>query len=87
MPLFGGADGLTYQQALRALGWFLDREGYQNCRIIEQEDGLVLQVARAGEEPHGFQSFLLTRDELIALARDAAASRAQPPGSPESTPA
>jgi hypothetical protein len=84
MPLFGGPDGLTYQDALRALGWFIDREGYQNCRIIEQEDGLVLQAARSGEEPHGFQSFLLTHDELLALVRDATASRAQPSDPPDS---
>mgnify|MGYP001049885347 CR=1 FL=1 len=78
MPGFAGGDGLTYQEALRAVGWFLDREGYQHCRIIEQEDGLVLQVARPGQEPHGFQSFLLTPEELRALAREAIAGRAFP---------
>ena len=80
MPLFAGAEGLTYQDALRAVGWFIDREGFQNCRLIEHEDGLVLQVARAGDEPHGYQTFLFTRDELLELVREAVASRSGPPG-------
>lgn len=86
MPLFSGSDGLSYQEALRAVGWFMDREGFQSCRIIEHEDGLVLQVARSGEEPHGFESFLLTRDELLSLMREAAIGRISPPTSSELPP-
>ena len=56
----------------------MDREGYQNCRLIEQEDGLVLQVARSGEEPHGYETFLFTREELLELVREAIASRVGP---------
>ena len=48
MKLFRGMKSSDYQDVLRALGYFIDDHGYTNVRIIETDDGVVLQ-GRVGE--------------------------------------
>lgn len=43
MKLFRGLAKTDYQDVLRAIGLFIDEHGYTDVRIIEIEDGLVLQ--------------------------------------------
>ena len=43
MKLFRGMQRSDYQDVLRALGYFIDDHGYTDVRILETDDGLVLQ--------------------------------------------
>ena len=73
MKLFQGLPRSDYQDVMRALGYFIDENGYVDVRIVESEDGLVFQGRkpdrnRAGER--GFDTFLITDDEIKQMVRD-----------------
>lgn len=86
MPLFAGLERTEYQDVLRAIGRLLDAEGFRTFRLIEQEDGVILQGMRHGHALRGFETYLLTEEDIQALLRDAYQLRgrvevAQPPSS------
>jgi hypothetical protein len=71
-----------YQDVLRALGYFIDDHGYTDVRIIETEDGLVLQgrvADRAAIGESSFDTFLITDDDVKVMVRDAFLRRGQKP--------
>jgi hypothetical protein len=51
MKLFVGLERSDYQDVLRALGLYLDENQYRNIRILETEEGLVVQGVR--RQPDG----------------------------------
>ncbi len=55
---------LTYQEALRAVGFDLDRWGAQWYRIDEQEQGMVIRYRTTSTGPDINQVYPITRDEV-----------------------
>lgn len=73
MKLFQGLTHSDYQDVLRALGYFIDENGYTDVRIVESENGLVFQGrATKKRDQHtksSFDTFLITDDELKEMVR------------------
>lgn len=76
MPLFNPNEPTNYQDIFRAVGRLMDAEGYHHFRLIEQEDGLILQV-RHGSRIRNFETYLLTREDVQALLNDLYRLRSQ----------
>ena len=71
-----------YQDVLRALGNFIDDHGYSDVRIVETEDGLVIQGRVADRREIGessFDTYLITDDDIKVMVRDAFQRRGQKP--------
>jgi len=71
-----------YQDVLRALGSFIDEHGYQDVRIIETEDGLVIQGRVTDRREIGessYDTYLITDDDIKVMVRDAFQRRGQKP--------
>ena len=82
MKLFQGMKRSDYQDVLRALGYFIDDHGYCDVRIIETDDGLVLQGRVADRREIGessYDTFLITDDDVKVMVRDAFLRRGQKP--------
>jgi hypothetical protein len=82
MKLFEGMARTEYQDVLRVLGYFIDERGYNDVRIIEIDDGIVLQGRVADRREFGkssFDTFLITEEDLKELIRDAFRRRGQIP--------
>lgn len=82
MKLFSGMSRTDYQDVLRAIGRFIDERGYSDVRIVEIGDGLVIQ-GRVAERRElgaaGYDTFLITDEDLKELVRDAFERRGQEP--------
>jgi hypothetical protein len=71
-----------YQDVLRALGHFIDEHGYSDIRIVETEDGLVLQgrvPERHAIGESSFETYLITDDDIKTMVRDSFLRRGQKP--------
>ena len=82
MKLFRGMKSSDYQDVLRALGYFIDDHGYTDVRIIETDDGLVLQGRVAERREIGessYETYLITDDDIKVMVRDAFQRRGQKP--------
>jgi hypothetical protein len=82
MKLFQGMAHTEYQDVLRALGYFIDDRGYSDVRIIEIEDGIVVQGRVADRRELGassFDTFLITEQDLKEMIADAFRRRGQKP--------
>lgn len=71
MKLFRGLDKTDYQDVLRAIGLYLDDQKLCNVRIIEHDEGLIVQATRRaeGQTVEAYESVLLTDDDLQQLLR------------------
>ncbi|HWQ11367.1 MAG TPA: hypothetical protein VNL77_01135 [Roseiflexaceae bacterium] len=82
MKLFRGMSRTDYQDVFRALGYFIDERGYTDVRVIEIEDGLVLQGRVPDRREIGkssYETFLITDEDLKEMVRDAFRRRGQKP--------
>jgi hypothetical protein len=82
MKLFRSMKRSDYQDVLRALGYFIDNHGYTDVRIIETDDGVVLQGRVADRHEIGessYDTFLITDDDVKVMVRDAFQRRGQKP--------
>jgi hypothetical protein len=82
MKLFHGIKQSDYQDVLRALGAFIDEHGYTDIRIIETEDGMVLQGRideRRRIDESSFDTYLITEDDIKTMVRDGFMRRGQRP--------
>ena len=82
MKLFRGMKRSDYQDVLRALGSFIDDHGYSDVRIVETEDGLVIQgrvVDRREIGESSYDTYLITDDDIKLMVRDAFQRRGQKP--------
>ena len=82
MKLFRGMSRSDYQDVMRALGYFIDDHGYSDIRIVETEDGLVLQGRVADRREIGessYDTFLITDEDIKVMVRDAFRRRGQKP--------
>ncbi|MCC6626322.1 MAG: hypothetical protein IT340_02850 [Chloroflexi bacterium] len=79
MNLFRGLPGTDYQDVLRALGHFLDERGFRHVRVIEHEEGLLIQAMPVveGKVSNKYETFLLT-DAAIQRLLTLAYERRQP---------
>jgi hypothetical protein len=71
-----GLTRMSYSEALRLVGAYADRNDMTEIRVLETDEGLILQGlvmsgARAGER----ETYQLTADDLQTLWRDAWAQR------------
>ena len=82
MKLFRGRSRSDYQDVLRVVGALIDERGYRDIRIIETEDGLVLQgradVREQIGQP-GFDTYLITEEDLKVMIQDSFERRNQAP--------
>lgn len=82
MKLFRGMKRSDYQDVMRALGHFIDDHGYCDVRIIETEDGVVLQgriADRRGIGESGYDTYLITDEDIKVMVRDAFRRRGRKP--------
>ena len=82
MKLFRGMKRSDYQDVLRALGYFIDDHGYTDVRIIETDDGVVLQGRVAERHEIGessYDTFRITDEDVKVMVRDAFMRRGQKP--------
>jgi hypothetical protein len=80
MKLFVGLERSDYQDVLRALGLYLDEHRYTNVRILETEEGLVVQGVR--RQPDGtlsstHESYLFNEQDLENILQVAYQRREQ----------
>ena len=78
MKLFAGVSVTDYQDVLRAIGALIDEQGLRDIRLWEHEHGMVVQGRRPDAEADGFETFLLTDDDITAVMRDAYSRRGLP---------
>lgn len=82
MRLFRGLKRTEYQDVLRALGSYIDERGYKDVRIMEVEDGLILQGRVAERNDLGnmsYETVLITDDDIRDMVREAFRRRGQKP--------
>lgn len=81
MRLFHGLSVTDYQDVLRALGLLLDERGYRDVRLIEHEEGMLLQALPTvdGQVSATYETLLLTDAVIQQLLTDAYARRASVP--------
>jgi len=78
MRLFEGLPHSDYQDILRALGRYLDARDATEVRLLEREEGLLVQ-ARLRSAPAGFQAWDFPDGDLLALLHAAYDLRGQGP--------
>ena len=82
MKLFRGMKSSDYQDVLRALGHFIDEHSYSDVRIIETDDGLVVQGRVTERREIGeasYETYLITDDDIKLMVREAFHRRGQKP--------
>jgi hypothetical protein len=80
MKLFVGLERSDYQDVLRALGLYLDEHQYTNVRILETEEGLVVQGVRRqadGTLSSRHESYLFNEQDLENILQVAYQRREQ----------
>lgn len=80
MKLFEGLQRTDYQDVLRAIGLLMDEHGYRNFRLVEHEDGIVIQAMPTidGRPESGYETFLLTDRDIERLLQQAYHRRKTP---------
>ena len=81
MKLFHATQRSDYQDVLRTIGALIDERGFTDVRIIETEDGLVLQgrvESRITLGESAYDTYLITDDDIKAMVHDAFQRRGQP---------
>ncbi len=67
---------LRYSQALRVVGSYIERARLSEIRILETDDGLILQgLVTQGEHAGERETYQLSRDDIKDLLFDAYAQR------------
>jgi hypothetical protein len=72
--LFQGMLKSDYQDVLRTIGHYIDEHGFTDIRLIETEDGLILQGKLSTGEVRGekkTETYLLTVQDVRELMREA----------------
>lgn len=79
MKLFLGLPKTDYQDLLRTIGHYIDQSGFTDIRLIETEEGMILQgrISPAGDirGEKKMETYLLTVRDLQDLMREAGALR------------
>lgn len=81
MKLFHSTHRSDYQDVLRTIGALIDERGFTDVRIIETEDGLVLQgrvESRITLGKSAYDTYLITDQDIKVMVHDAFQRRGQP---------
>lgn len=71
-----GSAFLRYSEILRVLGQYIDRANLNEIRILETDEGIVLQgLVMQGERTGERDTYQLTPEDLAALFEDGQAMR------------
>lgn len=71
-----GSTYMRYSEILRVLGQYIERANLSEIRILETDEGLVLQgVVMQGERMGQRDTYQLTPEDLAALFEDGQAMR------------
>jgi hypothetical protein len=77
MKLFAGLSKTDYQDVLRTIGLYADEMGLQSLRLVEVEDGIVIQCLQNKDgEGAVTETLLLTDDDLREMLMQAYKRRA-----------
>ena len=79
MRLFNGLERSDYQDILRAVGRLCDANGWRNLRIIECDEGIILQYTDGATERE-FTTYLFSDEDLQAMLRESYTHRQPAPG-------
>jgi hypothetical protein len=72
MKLFAGLSKTDYQDVLRTIGLYADEMGLQSLRLVEVEDGIVIQcLQNKDNEGAVTETLLLTDDDLREMLMQA----------------
>lgn len=67
---------LSYSELLRVIGRYMDRHHLGEARVIETNDGVILQgVVQAGARMGERETYQLTADDIVDLHMNATAQR------------
>jgi hypothetical protein len=80
--LFQGMPKTDYQDVLRTVGHYIDEHGLSDVRIIETQDGLILQGKTSTGGARGekkTETYLLTLQDVKDLVREAYTRRGTTP--------
>jgi hypothetical protein len=79
MRLFQGMGKTDYQDLLRAIGHYIDQHGFTCIRLVETEEGLILQgrVSPQGEirGEKKTETYLLTPADIEEMVKEAYSRR------------
>lgn len=71
-----GGHTMTYSEILRVIGRYMDRHNLGEVRLIETDDGIILQgVVQIGERAGERETYQLTADDILDLHSNATAQR------------
>lgn len=67
---------LPYSEILRVIGQYIDRANFTEVRIVETDEGLILQgLVTRGDREGERETYQLSPDDIVALFEDAQAMR------------
>lgn len=69
MRLFSGLDRTDYQDILRAIGRLCDANNWRNLRIVECDEGLIVQYT-VGVDEREFTTYLFSDADLQGMLRE-----------------
>lgn len=76
--LFQGMLKTDYQDVLRTIGHYIDEHGFTDIRLLETEEGLILQGKASAGATRGekkTETYLLTTQDVRELMREAYSRR------------
>jgi len=88
VKLFDGLDKSDYQDVLRAIGRLADEHGYRDIRLIETDDGIVMQGRSRFPNPDtssgGYETTFFTEHDMQTILTESYKLR-QKPAMPKQT--
>ncbi len=71
-----GQAALTYSEILRVIGAYIDHAKLSDVRVLETDEGMILQGRQVeGEEAGRTETYQLTKEDIETLLADAKAKR------------
>ncbi|MFQ5945042.1 MAG: hypothetical protein ACE5NC_02175 [Anaerolineae bacterium] len=71
MALSRGLRKSDYQDILRTVGHYIDNQRFTHIRLIETEEGVILQGRPSGAAARRAETYLLTLQEIREMRQDA----------------
>ncbi len=72
MRLFPDSSDTYYQEVLRTVGAFLEENNFRDIRIVETEDGLIVQGRTVSLDSESVsETYLLTVEDIHAMLKEA----------------
>ncbi len=71
-----GNSHMPYSEILRVIGAYIDSANLSDIRVLESDEGIILQGRRTGSDGAGHpETFQLTKEDIQVLLADAKAQR------------